>query len=69
LFQTKPVAFAVRSNVSYNAGKDDDVPAKGSAVSFDSKDFLHIKEVRLRNRLWICLTSMLHLDDTSRQGP
>ncbi len=47
--KTKPVAFAVRTNIEYTPSPDDLCPIAKAAITFPAKEFLHIKDVRIRN--------------------
>lgn len=49
---TEPVAFAVRANYDYNGSVETECPVHGKAVSFEAKDFLHIK-LKFSGDWWI----------------
>lgn len=42
--QSKPVAFAVRANIFFYGVPCDDCPASGNQVTFEARDYIHIKE-------------------------
>ena len=43
--QNKAIAFAIKTNVQYISSQEDDPPVPSYAVSFQARDFIHIKEV------------------------
>lgn len=50
--RSKPVAFAVKTNVAFDGSLDDDSPVHGYAVSFAIGDYLHVME-RYDQNWWI----------------
>lgn len=50
--RSKPVAFAVKTNVAFDGSLDDDSPVHGAAVSFGMGDYLHVME-RYDQNWWI----------------
>lgn len=54
------MAFAVRTNIPYDGSADDDSPVHGAAVSFEAKDFLHVKEVSHQNDTKLMYTLLQH---------
>lgn len=42
--RSKPVAFAVRANIFFYGVPCDDCPASGNQVTFEARDYIHIKE-------------------------
>lgn len=55
----------MRTNVGYNPSPGDEVPVQGVAITFEPKDFLHIKEVERVGGAVGCVTldKSLHLSE------
>ena len=53
--RTKPVAFAVKTNVAFDGTLDDDSPVHGSAVSFSMGDYLHVMERCVQKKITLNL--------------
>lgn len=62
------MAFAVRTNVGYNPSPGDEVPVQGVAITFEPKDFLHIKEVGAAPGICAGNSSGKEISEPSRAG-
>ena len=48
------MAFAVRTNVRYDASEETECPVPNAAISFQVREFLHVKEVREQSDSVLC---------------
>ncbi len=60
--KTKPVAFAVRTNIEYVPSPDDLCPIAKAAIAFPAKEFLHIKDVRIELNKYIIFLIFVNLE-------